>query len=289
MTIREKGYYHWDGTLLKRRRPWWPITRLGIRLTFKRKFFKFIFSLSLLPAFVFLGGIYLSERLEDFRGMVRDEAIPLQIVPKYFYTYLTTDFLLFMTVVILVFCAAGLVADDLKHNALQLYFSRPLGKRDYLLGKSAVVFFFVLLLTLVPGLLLILFKLIFSGSLQLLRDNPGLPLAVLAYSGLATLFFAAFSLFVSSLSRNRRAVSLLIFGGYLFSDMIYGILYGIFHSPYFGLFSVKNNLRQAAAPLFGVKPPLDVPPVYSYALLVAVILAAFFVLNKKIKGVTVIT
>ncbi len=288
MTIREKGYHHWDGQFLERRHPWWPITRLGIRLTFKRKFFKFIFSSSLLPAVVFLAGIYISERLEDFRGMARVESLLLNISAKYFGAYLTADFLLFMAVIILVFCAAGLVADDLKHNTLQLYFARPLRKRDYLLGKASVVFFFLFLLTLVPGLLLVIFKLIFSGSFRLLRENPWLPLAVLAYSLLFTLFLTAYALLLSSLSRNGRAVSLLIFGVYLFSDMLFNILYGIFHSPYLGLLSMRTNLKLLAVPLFGLKPPLGLPWGYSAALLAAVVALAAVVLVKKVKGVSVI-
>ncbi len=68
-------------------------------------------------------------------------------------------------VMILVLAGAGLIADDLKFNSLQLYFSRPLRKRDYLAGQAADGrLLFLLILTLVPGLLFIIFKIIFSGS-----------------------------------------------------------------------------------------------------------------------------
>ncbi|MBN2198282.1 MAG: ABC transporter permease subunit [Candidatus Aminicenantes bacterium] len=288
MSIREKGYHRWDGRLEERRRGWKPIARLGIRLAFKRKHFKFAFSLSFLPAFVFLAGIYLSERLQDFEGIVRKGAMPLRVVPGYFLSYLTADFVLFMTVVLLIFCAAGLVADDLKHNALQLYFARPLAKRDYVLGKAAVVMFFVLLLTLVPGLLLVVFKIVFSGSFGLLRDHPGLPLAIVVYSAAAAVFFASYSLLLSSLSRNRRTASFLIFGIYVFSDMLAEILRGIFRTPYVGLVSVKTNLKLAAAPLFGTKPVLEVPSVYAFVVLAAVVAAGAWVMNRRIRGVTII-
>jgi len=244
--------------------------------------------LSFLPAFVFLAGIYLSERLQDFRGFIRKEAMPLVVTPKFFFQYFTADFLLFMTVIVLIFCAAGLVADDLKHNALQLYFARPLAKADYLLGKASVVFFFVLLLTLVPGLLLFAFKLVFSGSLQFLRDHPALPLAVVLYSALAAVFFAAVSLLLSSLARSRRSASFLIFGVYFLSDMLSAVLIDNFRVPALGLLSLKNNLKQAASPLFGVKPALDVSWAYSYAFLAAVAGLAVWLLNRKVKGVTVI-
>ena len=50
-------------------------------------------------------------------------------------------------VMILVFCGAGLISDDLKFNSLQLYFSRPITKRDYFLGKASVIVFFLFFVT----------------------------------------------------------------------------------------------------------------------------------------------
>jgi len=221
MTIKEKGYAHWDGELQDGKLPWWPITRIGIKLTFKRKFFKFFFALTLIPALVWLVGIYVSERLEDFKFMMEGNQTDfLNVNPLYFKTYFTNDFLLFMMIMILVFCGAGLIADDLRHNALQLYFARPLKKRDYLTGKAAVIFFFLLIVTLIPGIVFILFKLIFAGNLQFFTSYPWLILSVIAYSLLVTTFFAFYTLLLSSIGKNRRYVAILIFGVYIFSDII---------------------------------------------------------------------
>ncbi len=208
----------------------------------------------------------------------------ITINPAYFKTYFTSDFLLFMMVMILVFAGAGLISDDLKHNALQLYFSRPLGKKDYLLGKASVVFFFILLLTLVPGLLFIVFKLIFSGSFRFLAEYPWLILSVIGYSALLTLFFACYTLLLSALSKNRRYVTILIFAVYLFSDILYGILFGIFRSPYVALFSLKGNLQQAGAMMFGQKPPFAFPAYLSFLVLAAICAVAAAVLWRRICG-----
>ena len=67
MPIREKGYTHWEGEFVHKKFPWWPITRYGIKLTFRKKFFKLLYALTLFPALVFLVGVYISERLEDFQ------------------------------------------------------------------------------------------------------------------------------------------------------------------------------------------------------------------------------
>lgn len=287
-TIREKGYSHWDGKLTERRFPWWPITRTGILLAFRKKRFKFVFAGSFVPAVVFLVGLYISERLEDFKAFLQGSDRLLNINPNYFKTYFTNDSLLFLIVLVLGFAAAGLIADDLKHNSLQLYLSRPLRKKDYLLGKMSVIFFFVLILTAVPGLVLLIFKLIFAGSFKFFLDYPWLPLSILGYSALLTVFFAFYVLFLSSLSKNTRYVTILVFMIYIFSDILFGILSGIFHEPAMALFSIKANLQQAGAFLFGQKLPFAVPAGWSFLILAGICVLSAAVLNRKIRSVEVI-
>lgn len=288
MTIKEKGYSHWQGELTEKRFPWWPITRFGIRSTFRKKFFKIFFFGALIPAVVFLVGIYISERLEDFRFMIRKPGDFLTVDPGYFKSYFTGDFLLFMMVMILVFCGAGLISDDLKHNSLQLYFSRPLKKSQYFLGKASVIFFFLFLVTLVPGLVFFIMKLIFAGNFQFFAAYPWLPLSIIGYSLVVTLFFALYTLFLSSLSKNRRYVSILIFAVYVFSDIIFGIFYGIFRNQYFALISLKVNLQQFGAFIFNQKLPYSIPWIYSFLIIFSISLFTAIYLRKKVKEVTIV-
>ncbi|RLE05185.1 MAG: hypothetical protein DRI99_02630, partial [Candidatus Aminicenantes bacterium] len=232
MTVREKGYTHWEGELKESRWVWFPLTRLGIKMAFQKRFFKLFYFSTFLPALIFLAGIYISERLEDFRFMLRGSPAFLKITPNYFKIYLSNSLFLFILVLVMIFVGGGLIADDLRFNALQLYFARPLRKIDYVIGKMATLSFFILLLSLVPGVLFILFKLLFAGNLVFLRHYPWLPLAVVGYSLVLTLFFAAYALALSALSRNNRYASLMIFGVYFISDIIFNIFYQNFHHPY---------------------------------------------------------
>ncbi len=288
MTIKEKGYAHWDGEFLDKKFPWWPITRYGIKLTFRKKFFKLIFPLSLIPAVVFLAGIYVSERLEDFKFLFQDSVPILQIDPAYFKTYLAEGFMIFVMVIIVIFCGAGLISDDLKHNALQLYFSRPLKKRDYFLGKTAVIVFFLFLLTLVPGFIFIIMKMVFAGSFKFFLSYPWLPLAVIAYSVLVTAFFSFYTLFISSLNKNRRYVAILIFGIYVGSDILREIFFDIFHNHYFSLLSIRGNIQQVGAAIFDQRTPYPIHWTLSLLVLTAICVLAWFVLKKKVRGVEIV-
>jgi ABC-type transport system involved in multi-copper enzyme maturation permease subunit len=288
MAIKEKGYAHWDGELSEQRFPWWPIARYGIKLTFKKKSFKPFFMVSFIPAVFFLAIIYVSERIQDFKFMIRDSSSFLKVDPKYFNTYFTNNSLLFIMVIMMIFCGAGLISDDLKHNSLQLYFSRPIKKKDYFIGKTAVIVFFLSLLTLVPGLIFFLMKLVFSGSLKFFLAYPWLPISIIGYSFILTAFFSFYTLLLSAINKNRRYVAILIIGIYLFSDIFYGIFYGNFHSQYFSLISLRADLQQVGAVIFNQKTPYNIPWIFSFLVLCAVCLLAAFVLKKKVKGVEVV-
>jgi len=288
MTVREKGYTHWEGELKESRWVWFPLTRLGIKMAFQKRFFKLFYFSTFLPALIFLAGIYISERLEDFRFMLRGSPAFLKITPNYFKIYLSNSVFLFILVLVMIFVGGGLIADDLRFNALQLYFARPLRKIDYVIGKMATLSFFILLLSLVPGVLFILFKLLFAGNLVFLRHYPWLPLAVVGYSLVLTLFFAAYALALSALSRNNRYASLMIFGVYFISDIIFNIFYQNFHHPYLVLLSLKLNLQQVAAGLFGLSPPYAVPWSLSLGVLLGLVFLAFVILQKRIRSVEVV-
>ncbi len=288
MTIKEKGYSHWDGEFSIKKLPWWPITRYGIKLTLKKKFFKLTYALALIPAIVFLVMIYMAERIEDFSVIMEGQSELIKVNPALFNTYLTNDFLLFMIVIILVFSGAGLIADDIKYNSLQLYFSRPLRKQDYLLGKASVLVFFLLILTLIPGLLLFIMKLIFSGGLKFFADFPLLPVSIIGYSIFITVFFSFYTLLLSSISKSKRYVIILIVGIYFFSDILFVIFYGIFRNSYFSLLSLKVNLQQLGAAFFGVKAPQNVPWIYSLLILAGICCLSGIVLFKKVKGVEIV-
>jgi len=287
-TIREKGYSHWDGKLAERRRPWWPITRTGIRLAFRKKAFKFVFAGAFMPSFIALVGLYISERLEDFKAIVRSNEALINVSPKYFKTIFTSDGLLFLIILVLSFAGAGLISDDLKHNSLQLYFSRPLSKKDYLLGKMSVIFFFVLILTAVPELVLFIFKMIFAGSFKFFLEYPWLPLSILSWSALLAVFFAFYVLLLSASTKNTRYATILVFATYIFSNVLFGILMSIFRKPAMALVSISANLQQAGAFIFGQKPPFAVPAGWSFAVLAGICVLSAVVLYRKTRSVEVI-
>ncbi len=286
--VREKGYHHWNGQLKERYWPFWPITRTGIKLAFQRKRFKFLFACSFIPAISFAVGIYISERLEDFKFMAQGAERALQVNPNFFKTYLTMDFIYFMILLLMALGGAGLIADDFRHKAVQLYFARPLTATDYLLGKAGVVVFFVGILTFLPAVVLLLLKLLFSGSFRFFLDYPWLILSVIFFSAFLMVVFTAFVLLASSLSKNRNYVIAIMFAAYYLSEITRGIFYLIFRTPYSALLSLPANLQQVGAAFFRVKTPYAIPWFLSLTVLSLFCFLAYLLIKRKLRGVEVI-
>jgi len=278
MDIREKGYRHWEGELHSSPFNWLPITLNGIKTVFKKKYAKLIFSLSASTFFIFLAAVYVSTKpelkiLSELVRLLKSDA-------DLFKAFYSNGFLTFMLVILSIFSGADLISSDLKFKAFPLYFARPLSRNDYLLGKFSIVLFYLLLFTLVPGILLLLFKMIFAGSLAV---SPLLLLAILVFPLLECVFLAALTLALSILSPNTKFIQIAIFLVYMFSNNLAQILKAIFKSDRFFIISLQSNIEQMASFLFGLQPKYDYPGWLALLPPVVVSLLAFGLLSWRIK------
>ncbi len=78
----------------------------------------------------------------------------------------------FFVFLIAVYVGSGLIAQDRKANALQIYLSKPLTRLDYIAGKMTILATFLLFVTWLPAMLLLLGQILLSGSFDFARDQP---------------------------------------------------------------------------------------------------------------------
>src|SRR6185312_2542188 len=103
----------------------------------------------------------------------------------------------FFIFLITVWAGAGLIANDRRANALQIYLSKPLMRVEYIGGKLGVLFFYLLEITLLPGLLLLLLQILFSGSFTFIRSNLFL-LPAITLASLVRVCISAFTMLALS-------------------------------------------------------------------------------------------
>jgi ABC-type transport system involved in multi-copper enzyme maturation permease subunit len=250
----------------------------GIKTVFKKKYSKLVFSLSASTFFIFLVAVYVSTKpelkiLSELVRLLKSDA-------ELFKTFYANGFLIFMLIILSIFSGADLISADLKFKAFPLYFARPLSRADYLVGKFAIILFYLLLFTLVPGILLLLFKMLFTGSLAV---SPLLLLAVLVFPLIACVFLAALTLALSILSSNTKFIQIAIFLVYMFSNNLAQMLHTIFKSDYFFLLSLPGNIQQLGSFLFGVKPVYGYPAWLSLLLPIVFSALAIWLLAWRIR------
>jgi hypothetical protein len=83
-------------------------------------------------------------------------------------------------------------------------------------------------------------------------------------------------------------VGILIFGIYFTSDIVYLIFRSEFRSHYVSLVSLRANLQQVGAHIFGQETPYDISWIFSFLVLLGICVVAGFVLKGKVKGVEIV-
>lgn len=190
----------------------------------------------------------------------------------------------FFVFVITVWVGAGLIANDKRANALQIYLSKPLGRVEYIAGKLAILAVFLLGVTLAPALLLLILQVLFTGSFSFLRQNFYLFPAVIVFSFLQVLLASFTMLALSSISKSSRYVAILYAGVIFFSDAVYGLVYLITGSSRMSWLSLPGNLRQIGDVVFRLEPRYATSPAISLFAILAVIGLAAWILERQVRG-----
>jgi len=290
MSIREKGYHPWSGTLIAKPHHWFPIVRFSIKQIYQKRFAKVLFAIELIPFLVFLFFsyiLYIANRPDmAFVSLLKELPAEVKTLDYFFHSFYCFGTTVFFHYIILsLFCGSDLISADIRSNAFPLYFSKPLSPLDYLLGKFIALLFFLLLFSLVPGLLLLLLKLAFSGfdgiSLRLI-------IGIVAFPLITASFMSLFTLWVSSLSSNSRWVKIIFFL-FLFGLLsLSGILTGISGGDTrFMLFDISTNISQTGHFFFHVKSNIVASPWISVLILVFTAGTLFYLVARKIKRIEV--
>lgn len=277
MTIREKGYHRWDGQLQPSAFQWLPMFFNGIKAAFKKKFAKGVFAFCISPFFVFLVGIYVFTQPK--LQMLTKIANLLNNEPKFFNIFLTNGTLIFIFVLLGAFLGAELISGDVKFNSFPLYFARPLDRKDYIFGKFSILMFYFLLFSAVPGILLYIFKIIFTGKIVIGFHTL---LGLIVVPPVVAFYIASIVLLLSSTSRSARHVKIFIFIIYFLLEGISELLVWIFDSPYFHLISISDIIKQVGTFVFNVTPEHRYPGWVSLVVMIVLSLGAYWLLYHRI-------
>jgi len=280
MPIYEQTYRRHEARGTLRRVRFWPITREALRLILARRAFLGLLVVAWLPFVVRVIQIYVVTRFPEASRI-------LPVDGRLFGEFLIQQSVWMMFITI--FGGAGLVANDLRTGAILVYLSRPLTRRDYVLGKLGVLMLLNLSVTLVPGLLLYLIALALAPDQFLKWNLAWIGPAIVLQSLVMSLVMGLVGLAVSSLSRSARVAGIGFFGIVAGLEVARGILYAFYRRPETALISFRASLQSLAAALFGLSErSVSLPWFYPAILLTVVALGCLLVLRSRVRAVEIV-
>ena len=279
MPIHDQSYRHYGGGKTVPGRSWTVITMAGIKTMIRKRAFLGLLLFALAPFLVRAVQMWISANYP--------QAAILNPTAETFRQFLEQqDFFVF---VITVYVGAGLIANDRRANALQIYLSKPLMRSEYIVGKLAILFVFLALVTFVPAMLLLWLKVAFDGSFTFLKNNLFL-LPAITVGSLIQVALASFTMLaLSSLSKSARYVGILYVGITFFTTAIYGALYAITGSSRVSWISIGANVSQVVDVIFRLKPRYATPWEVSLLVIIGLIAISISILERRVRGVEVVT
>lgn len=283
MPIYEQAYRKYEAREALRTMRSWPITREALRLLLSKRAFTALIVLAWLP---FLGFCIYIWALTQFGTIAEGMASALPRGGAVFARFFKLQLLL--PLLLTTFGGAGLVANDLRTGAILVYLSRPLTRRDYVIGKLSVLLAINLFVTLVPGLLLYGIAVALAPTQFLTWELAWLGPAVALHAAVMSLSLSLPALAVSSLSRSARVAGLGFFGLIVGLDMIQAIVGAIGHWPATILLSIQACVNTLGDALLSPSPESTVPWIYPALVLAAVCLGSLAILRARVRAVEIV-
>lgn len=250
MPLHDVGYRGWHG----RPQPGGAagvIATTGIRLAWKSRWLRRVILLAWSPAFIFAGGFFafeqaidegaigaarhVSGRLEGFGmlGSMLAESLGGRLddpeqARRTIWSRLLLAFMrapqAVLLAVVVGLVAPRLIAGDLRAKAWLVYFTRPVSRTDYILGKVGVLTAIVSLVTFLPAVVLWLIGVLVSPSVWVAIATWDLPLRILAAAAAVTVPTVLLALAYSSLTAETRIAAFAWFATWVACWITHGAL-----------------------------------------------------------------
>lgn len=279
MPIHDQGYRRYGGTRASIGRAWQVMARAGVMGIISKRQFLALMLFAWMPFVVRAVQIYVSANFQ--------QASFLAPKGETFREFLDQQgaFVFFVTI----YVGAGLIANDRRANALQLYLSKPMTSAEYIAGKLAILFLFLVSVTFLPAMMLLLTQAIFAGSLTFVKNNIYLLPAITLFSLAQVLLASTTMLALSSLSKSSRFVAVMYAGLFFFTTALFNALRGITGQSTFAWLSPTASLEQLGDVIFRLPPRYQLPPAIAGLTVLVLIAASFFILSRRVRGVEIVT
>jgi len=205
---------------------WWVITDVGVRRAWQSHWLRRMMLFAWLPAVWFGVGFFLWEQAVEHADWRIFLARSIPPVPDYewmrdvlqsenveknrhlVWAWLLQSFFRHPQAVLMVMVvgviAPPLISQDIRSRAFLLYFSRPLTRFEYMIGKLASLWVYLAVISTIPALALYVLGVLLSPNLGVIASTWDLPLRIIGASIVLMLPTSVLALCFSSLTQESR-------------------------------------------------------------------------------------
>lgn len=222
MPIFKQTYRGFEGTVPGRLR-WWTVTKQELRILAAGRLFKGLVLLAYINVlFRVLQVVAFDTLTATQNNPIRQALESMQafmVNDRMFFDFLRLQApVLFLTSIL---AGAGMICDDFQNNLMEVYFSKPLTWRDYVIGKISALAIVGLSFTALPALFLVVLHNTLAPSMETLRATYWLPFSIVVFSLILVAPCVLGVLASSSIFSSQRHSSIGVFM-VLFCDLAIG-------------------------------------------------------------------
>lgn len=264
------------------------LTRYSLSTLFSSRFFTVYFVICFIPILVGIAYIYLahSATAKMLLGVQYEGSWGINNIWFAMMHRVQTGF----GFILVAWAAPGMITRDFANQALQLYFSRPLSRTEYILGKTAVLAWLLSWITWIPGLIFFAMQaglegngwgwnnLYLAGAILL---SSWIWIAVMSLVAFAVSVFVRWRIAATGLF---LAVMFVLPGFARVFDLTLRTYWGELLSLPYTLSLVWLNLFRIERRMFGIPRQGGIPVWSAWASVLTVCMIAVLILNRRLKA-----
>ncbi|TDJ74587.1 MAG: hypothetical protein E2O39_04740 [Planctomycetota bacterium] len=292
-TTHTEIYRPFEGTLSTRSFRFLTIAWSGIRLASKKKLpLLVMLGPPAMAAIIFSFIVYASYALQkgEVPGIDAGQAqMVLALagknteVAEQIVSFLTFPLVRGFVLLTVAWFGAGMIAEDRRLGAHLLYFSRPITRLDYLLGKFLATAWFGCLALLVPAIAINTIAAFSSPDWSYVKDQWDVILKTVAFSAAWIAIITALVLAVSSLVERKTLALAAVFGLVFLTEAVSNVLFQLTHESRYRLLSLFRNTDRLADWAFARKTSYDWAPEASLCAVSMLFASTLFVLWWRLR------
>jgi ABC-2 type transport system permease protein len=281
VAVYERIWRRYGGRLTPVGRRWTVVTRYALAEAFSSRFFTAFYVLCLLPTLIGVFLVYLSHNAGLVASIGLTEELMGGLTDLFFQVLFSWQALPAFFVAVIV--GPSLIAADLANNALPLYLSRPVDRRDYVLGKLAVLAILLSPITWMGGLLIFTLQASLEGGWWW-RDNWRIGAAYLVGHATWIVVISLLSVAISAWVRFKPAARGALFGIIFILAGFAQAVNAVTGTSLGDLVHLVRAIINVVLWIFGEPLRSDLPIAASWLTLAAACALSLWLLHRKLRA-----